>query len=136
MFFNKLIGFFLTRLKNISGITYFTHFWPFKGIMQMSQCLNTWNQFYSKHSSICINFLYLISGIFSTIGSKIRFTLYFVSIFCIKHKHVHSQLCQYSNQEFHFFNCKHSISGTIQHQTVSFKINMLLILECFIFHMM
>ena len=43
---------------------------------------------------------------------------------------------QCPDQEFHLFNCKYSISGTIQHKTVSFKADMLLILKFILFHMM
>ena len=102
----------------------------------MSQGLNTRNKLYPKHGSVSIQLFYFVLGVFSSISPKIRLPLYFIGIFCIKHEYIHSKFCQCLDQEFHLFNCKYSISGTIQHKTVSFKADMLLILKFILFHMM
>ena len=102
----------------------------------MSQCLNTRHKLYPKHGGVSIQLFYFVLGVFSAISPKIRLPLYFIGIFCIKHEYIHSKFCQCLDQEFHLFNCKYSISGTIQHKTVSFKADMLLILKFILFHMM
>ena len=117
-FFNEGVDFLFSYLKDVGGVFDGISEWPFQGIVQVRQCLDTRYKFDAKSSRVSIHLADLILAVAAAVSTEIRFIRYGVSLFGVEHQGVHSQFRHDTNKRFYLFYGKYCISGAVQHHSI------------------